>query len=174
MNDVTNILLDAGKKLNKALAEQLRLQGHTLTGALEESLRNEVVEENGVITLQGFANYYEEYVNQGVPADRIPYGGSSGKGNGSGESKYIQALIRYAMLRMKVDEVEAKKIAFAIANTHKKEGMPTQGSYAYSETGERLGFLQTAFAEEEEKIDAIITSGMDEIFNNEFEKLKEA
>jgi len=47
-------------------------------------------------------------------------------------------LIRYVQKRIGISNIqEAKSVAFAIAHTHKKEGMPSRGSYQFSATGER-------------------------------------
>ncbi|GAG89485.1 unnamed protein product, partial [marine sediment metagenome] len=91
-------------------------------------------------TIEGTSEGYGVIVDQGVKAERIPYSGRSG----GGKSKYIEGLKQYAILRMGVDESEALGIAFAIANTHIKQGMPTTASNKYSGTGKRTDFIEEA------------------------------
>jgi hypothetical protein len=55
------------------------------------------------------------------------------------------------------DEKKSLGIAFAIAATHKKEGMPSKGSYAFSSTGKRLAWIEEAFKNNEDKITEAIS-----------------
>ena len=112
-------------------------QGHKLTGKLIQSIRSEVKEmQTAVEGLIYFEDYYT-YLETGVPASKIPYGGRS---SGAKTSKYIAALIDYWRLRGKSDK-EARSAAFATANKHKQEGMPTKASYSFSKNNRRTGFL---------------------------------
>ena len=160
----------ASDTIINALREEFAAQGHTLTGKLEESIVSNIVTEGDTVTLQGFAVYYEEFVNDGVPASKIPYSGNSGAG---GESQYIQALIGYAKLRFGVGDKEATSIAFAIAHKHMKEGMPTASSAQYSKTGERIGAVQAAFIKADSEIDAAISLYANEEFDKQFQQLGE-
>jgi hypothetical protein len=99
-----------------------------------------------------------------VPAGRIPYG----DGKGGGHSAYIQGLIKYAQQRFGASGKEAVSIAFAIAKKHKKEGMPTQGSYAFSSTGERKHFFEIVFDVLNDHIDMVVSEGIDEIVEQKF------
>ena len=82
---------------------------------------------------------YGVFIELGVPADRIPY--TPGGPRRGGKSKYIQALISYFQLRG-LSTRDANRAAFATATKHSREGMPTRGSYQYSRTGQRTGFVQ--------------------------------
>lgn len=120
--------IDLTEKIRKELSEQ----GHTLTGALESSFRS--MKTNTV--LEVYANDYINPVNSGVPAENIPY--DSSKQSGAKTSQYIEGLKRYAMMRFGItNEREALSAAFAIARKHEKEGMPTAGSYRFSNNGDR-------------------------------------
>lgn len=125
-------------KLGKAIIDRIALewqrQGHQLTGAFEQSLEYDYDGEY----LNIYGNHYGKILETGVTAANIPYT----PGSGATSSKYIQGLARYAMLRMGVDERTALSIAFAIARTHKREGMPTRASAVYSQTGRRTGFVE--------------------------------
>lgn len=141
-------LLLIAEKIGKALVDEVRnqilLQGHNLTGALSKSVefKTELVPDG--IIIRFLLNNYGLPVNNGVIPSRIPYG----KKTGAKVSKYIQGLIRFAKIRFRVTEKQAKGIAFAIARKHIKEGMPTQSSYKYSRTGKRTDFIEEAIIKE--------------------------
>jgi hypothetical protein len=134
------LVVDIMKELQEALREELAAQGHNLTGRLSDSIEFDVSSDGKEIVGQMFFNDYGVYVNVGVTADRIPFGG--GRGNG-GKSAYIQGLIEFWENRG-LSGREAVGAAFATAHVHKREGMPSRASYQYSRTGERLGFVQDA------------------------------
>lgn len=134
--NIINFCEDLKKELIKNIVEQ----GHNLTNTLIKSLNYTIEENKEFIEINYFGEHYAKYLEKGVPASKIPFA----KGSGAKKSKYISALINYAMLRFKVDNKEAKKIAFAIANKHKREGMPTKNSYIFSKTNERLKFVTIA------------------------------
>lgn len=123
--------------LQKRLIAELRAQGHRLTGALEDSISFDVQTDGNSITAVMTALDYGLVMEFGIPANRIPYGG---KGTG-GTSKYIQGLIRFFSLRG-LGSREALSAAFATAKKHKREGLPTRGSFAFSSNGRRTGFTQ--------------------------------
>lgn len=129
--------------------DEFKKQGHTLTGALEENIRIEIHKLNSRVIGELWINDYYKYVDQGVPSERIPYSGPGG----GGTSKYIEALYEYAKIRMGVSEDDALGVAFAIANTHKKEGMPTHASGAFSSTGNRTGFFTSTLKDNEAAVD---------------------
>ena len=122
--------------LQKRLIAELRAQGHRLTGALEDSISFDVQTDGNTITAVMTALDYGLVMEFGVSASRIPYGGGSG-----GTSKYIQGLVRFFTLRG-LGSREALSAAFATAKKHKREGMPTRGSFAFSSNGRRTGFVQ--------------------------------
>ncbi len=104
------------------LKKELVSQGHRLTGGLEESLVMSVEPiVNGVsLVMRGKA--YGQALNKGVPANRIPFQPGSGKKT----SKYIDGITRFVELKGIASGKKAISIAFAIAKTHKKLGMPTR------------------------------------------------
>ena len=129
------------------LGQELTEQGHNLSGELIKSLEYQVRENAKGITISFLSSEYGEYVNRGVAADRVPFGGGRG-----GTSKYIQGLIRFVERRMNLKGKEATSVAFAIARSHKREGMPTRGSYQYSRNGRRTGWVDTILTDDEQKI----------------------
>jgi hypothetical protein len=140
---------DIGALATSSLQHFLKIQGHQYTGALAASIGFDVsIEETGM-RISFYAAEYGVFVNSGVPAARIPFGGGRSKG---GTSKYIQRLYKYAKGKLGVgSDKEALKVAFMIANKHKKEGSPTQNSKKYSQNGMRTDFIGNAldFIEEE-------------------------
>lgn len=141
------------QQLRADLIDELSQQGHYLTGALEASIQS-IIEEGKTIALEMSASRYIDPLNTGVPPENIPY--DSSRKSGAKTSKYIQALKNYSMLRFGVDEKEALTIAFKIAKKHEKEGMPTQGSYAFSKNSRRTTAIESTYNENESKYESII------------------
>ena len=137
MTDYTQI---ADRVLARVL-EEWRNQGHDLTKKVESTAKSTIEQTIGFVRITGELEYYARFVNTGVPASKIPYSPPSGRG---GTSKYIEGLIAYATAR---GMDNPKSAAFAIANKHLKEGMPTSGSKKYSSTGNRTNFVEDAFKE---------------------------
>ena len=139
--ELKSLLVETMLELQSALREELRLQGHELTGKLSDSIIFEVSATGSELVGQMFFEDYGVYVNVGVTAQNIPFGG--GKGRKGGTSKYIQGLIEFWEHRG-LSGREAVGAAFATAHIHAREGMPSRASYQYTQTGERLGFVQDA------------------------------
>ena len=136
--DLSGAVSSSMEKIKSLLIEELKQQGHRLTGALENSIQYQIKEDSTGITAVMLGLDYGLIVEFGVAADRIPYGGKSGSG---GTSKYIQGLVRFFQLRGLVAR-EALSAAFATAAVHKREGMPSRGSYALSSNSRRTGFVK--------------------------------
>lgn len=145
---IREVVDDIMNEIREALRAELQRQGHVLTGNLSESLEYEISADGYSIVGRMYLADYGIFVETGVTADRIPYGGRSGKG---GTSKYIQGLIRFWEDRG-LSGREAIGAAFATANVHAREGMPSRNSYAFSQTGERTGFVRTVLEEQTKPI----------------------
>lgn len=130
---------------------ELAAQGHRASGRGIESIEAEITEASvnrlvGVI----WANDYLVPVDTGVSAARVPFGG----GGGGGTSRYIQGLLDWiAIIKPGLDTKEAKSFAFAIAHTHKREGIPSNGSYAFSQNGRRTGWIEAGIAANQEEFE---------------------
>jgi len=160
---------EAMAEYQKAFRESLEAQGHVLTGKLRDSINYEIEQTANAITATMFIEDYGLAVEFGVPAANIPYGGNTGKG---GTSKYIQGLIRFFELRGLSDR-EAKGAAFATANKHRKEGMPTRASSAFSQTGKRTEFIKEAIDKEGPRINAELERKFGVIIQMEFSEIFE-
>lgn len=158
---ITLIAQKAASLVIDEIRDQIRLQGHNLTGSLSKSVEaKQVITSDGVL-LQFLMNEYGVPLNQGVKASRIPYG----KYTGAKVSKYIQGLKNFAKLRFRVGEKQALGIAFAIANKQIKEGMPTRGSYAFTKTGMRTMFIEEALRAITPQLEKVIGNLETEIIN---------
>ena len=150
--EIANEKLENLKKvISKVLLEEFTAQGHTMTGKVVKDIEYQKEYKGNFLHISGFMYPYGMIVQAGVTSDKIPYDPS--KRTGAGTSKYIQALMLYAKQRMGArSEQNAKSIAFAIARTHKKEGMPTKGSYKFSKTGKRKDWIIEAMDRKQDEI----------------------
>lgn len=123
--------------------ERLAAQGHNLTGKLSDSIRYEVSESGREVSATMYMAEYGTYVEFGVSAEKVPFGGGGG---GGGTSGYIQGLIRFWGLRG-LSGREAVGAAFATAKVHKREGMPSRASARFSSDGKRIGFVRDTVAD---------------------------
>lgn len=146
--DLIKVVEEILKELIAEFQDELRQQGHVLTGKLINSMSFRVDEfSSQIIGVIEFEDY-GRFVDTGVPASHIPFSGRSGKG---GTSKYIEGLIRFFKLRG-LSGREAKQAAFATANKHRREGMPTLASRRFSQNGDRKGFINKRLQKAEPRI----------------------
>lgn len=143
-----------------AVVIEWRRQGHELTGKAASSIEEQVTQTAEGTRIDFYIEDYMSNINQGVPSNRIPYS----PGSGAKYSKYIAGLSRYARLRFGANRQEAERIAFAIARTHLKEGLPSLGSKRFSSTGRRTGFIEQGLEGQEEKIGELIEKAVEETF----------
>lgn len=131
------------------LKTKLETQGHGKRGNsdLINNIHQEIKEQANKIISETYMMYYWEFVEKGVSASNIPYTPNSGRKN----SKYIEGLIKF-WRKKGLGVKEAKKASFATAKKHKKEGMPTAGSFGFSNDGTRLNFLRDTLDEQEARI----------------------
>ena len=156
------------ENLKKKLLETWTNQGHYMNGAIIETMEFVVEETDKYIDIIGMINKYGGYLESGVNKSKIPFSGTGGRG---GKSLYIQALARYAQLRMNVSEKESLGVAFAIAYTQKREGMPTKGSYAFSKTGKRTMWIQETLKQNKDLISSFILENFGTLIGTEIDNL---
>lgn len=166
------MFISASEKLGSFLIEEfrreLKQQGHENTGALSESIYYTISILTNETVIDFYGLDYIAPINTGVPASRIPYS----RGSGKKTSKYIEGLIRFFQSKSFNDP---KKAAFATANKHKQEGMPSRSSFQYSQNGRRTNFIEAVIEENERKINEIFereaTDEIETLFNNFIKKI---
>jgi hypothetical protein len=132
-----------GETINKEIVKQMDMQGHRMTGAFEESL--EVIHDFSSVS--GIGNTYGIYLNIGVKAEQIKYPYARAR---------IAGLTRFVEHRMGLSGKDATGVAYAIATVHAREGMPTRGSYQYSNNGKRTDMIDDAIEVVEPEIIEIL------------------
>lgn len=137
-----------------AVVIEWRRQGHELTGRAAREVETRIVERARSVEIHGLVLDYMARVNQGVPASEIRV-----------DRRYIQGLTQYAARRFGAGRQEAEEIAYRIARTHEREGMPSIGSQRFSATGQRTGFIEAALDREEDKIGQLIEAAVEESWN---------
>lgn len=155
---VAEIYEGAERFINEFLRKESEHQGHTLTGAMEDSFSAQKSKSGTVDTMQGFAVFYSQFVNDGVPA-------------ASASMKQFPYLVNYFRQRGLGDK-EAKGAAAATIKTWMKEGMSTQASKRFSSTGSRQHFIENAFVGNNVKLDEYMTSSFDFAVEEQFQKTK--
>jgi len=147
-------------------------QGHNMTGKVVEELEFVVKKMADSTMIEIWMLPYGKYQDTGVPANKIPYS----RGSGAGKSAYIDALTSWASARMGLSGKAAKSAAFAIAETHKKEGMPSKGAMTYSNNGHRTEWFTRTMQESEplvyEKLYNIVYKVLDIEFTNMINRMK--
>jgi|GEM_PF-1613614 len=139
-----------GEFIRSITAEEFSQQGHSLTGKSLKSIKYKVSKQSKTWTIEISHAGHMSYLNTGVPADRVAYTRNSG----AGKSAFIAALIKWVKLRgIAKGFTKSKSIAFAIANTMKKEGIPTKGSFEFTKNGRRTGWLDQPINKQETKIE---------------------
>jgi len=132
--------------LTELLTEEFEAQGHTMTNKLVDDIEYKVCFEIESIIIEGMMYPYGSILDRGVKPGKVPF---SGTGKRGGVSLYIKALQKYARLRMNIgDDRKALGVAFAIAHTQRREGMPTYDSYRFSNTGKRMDWIEDALRKE--------------------------
>lgn len=154
--------------LKEALLNEWKAQGHYMNGKIVDEMEFLVERDLGRTSIIGRMYPYGIYQDAGVTADNIPFSPGSGKK----KSKYIDALVSFVEKRMAVSSLqEAKSIAFAIAHTQKKEGMPTRGAFKYSSTGKRTEWVSDAIMKAQPKLGPYIRQFYTQFMRAEFESV---
>lgn len=161
-----NVLKDNLEKIGdlmvKELAKELIGQGHKATGNLINSIEYAVETKINELSLEVEYLSYGLIVEDGVKAAKVPYK----RGSGAKSSQYIDGLIQWVKTKgMATEDAAAKSIAFAIANTHKKDthdgyGIPSAGSFKYSNNGRRLRFQSFVLEQNISKIEQMLNDNI--------------
>lgn len=132
---------NVGKLIIASLQKELLGQGHKATGNLINSFEQRVIELPNSIVIEILMDEYGIYVNEGrkTGGKKVPI------------SVLVEWIERKAIAS---GDKEVKSMAFAIQNTIHKEGIPTKGSFKFSNNGRRKGF-----------IDFVIDNELDDVYN---------
>ncbi len=119
--DYNSLIKEIDALVLTELAKSFQEEGHKLTGGLIDNIETDLQTTAEGLTRDYLMLKYGAYLNLGVKAEKIPFA----PGSGAKKSLYIDGLIRYVMMRKRISDIkQAKSIAFAIAYTQKKKGMP--------------------------------------------------
>ena len=151
------------KALQSEFREELKAQGHSDTGKLSESITYNIELVSTAIIATMFMEDYGVPVDTGVAAANIPYT----RGSGSASSQYIQKLIAWWQ-RKGLGDKESKRAAFATANKHKQEGMPTRASFAFSNNGRRTTFVEATIDNNLDRLFETLDRGLAEGYGIQF------
>lgn len=152
------VLLNGVKELlNQSLAKELRDQGQFIGFALNRSMGASVVmDKSDQGQLIGVALNYTQDLEEGK------------KGIDIGNMKaHITGLIKYFSLRG-LSQSQAVLAAARTARRQRIEGLPGEASKRFSKTGERKHFMTRVLNENQQKVDHLMDSGMDSIFDSHF------
>tara|TARA_R100001015_G_C4605570_1_gene160601 strand:- start:707 stop:1195 length:489 start_codon:yes stop_codon:yes gene_type:complete len=117
-----------GQFIISSLQKELIEQGHQATGNLVNSFEQRVIEVPNSIVLEILMDEYGIYVNEGRKT--------------GGKKVPINVLVDWIERKAIVNgDKEVKSLAFAIQQTIHKEGIPTKGSFKFSNNGRRKGFI---------------------------------
>ena len=130
-----------GKLIIASLQKELIQQGHEASGNLVNCFEQRVIEVPNSIVIEILMDEYGIYVNEGRKT--------------GGKKVPINVLVDWIERKAIVNgDKEVKSLAFAIQQTIHKEGIPTKGSFKFSNNGRRKGF-----------IDFVINNELDEVYN---------
>ena len=155
LKKMRSILRKIGDDLVDGIRGELERQGHNNTGNLSDSIRYEIEEFGGNMSLLVIANdvEYANFVNEGFFPNSLP------------NIDAIMEWIDERGISPKNDRIGKSKdprraLAFAIANAIMSEGSPTRGAFEHSRNGKRRGFVNRPFGSRKKGIERKIIDGM--------------
>tara|TARA_Y100000592_G_C5316828_1_gene242874 strand:- start:162 stop:650 length:489 start_codon:yes stop_codon:yes gene_type:complete len=117
-----------GQLIISSLQKELIEQGHQATGNLVNSFEQRVIEVPNSIVIEILMDEYGIYVNEGRKT--------------GGKKVPINVLVDWIERKAIVNgDKQVKSLAFAIQQTIHKEGIPTKGSFKFTNNGRRKGFI---------------------------------
>lgn len=155
---IKDIYAGAERLINDFLRKESQLQGHTLSGKMEDSFTSKSSKKGKTDTMEGFAVYYTKFVNDGVPAS-------------SASMKQFPFVVRFWQQRG-LSEKEAKGAAAATIHKWMKEGMSTKASARFSKTGARQEFISNSFVGGSVKLDEYMSHSLDFAIDEHYRKEK--
>jgi hypothetical protein len=150
---LSDIYYRAASIIIQVLRREWFLQGHPLTGDVDSSFDFKI---SGA-TLVGTSLKYAQTVSEGLRPDQINY------------RRMLPQMIKYFRLRGLPDNEAFRAAHFTILKWQ-KEGLPTEASRRFSQTGERKNFIQIAMADP--RIDNLFDAQFDAAMQEKFEQTK--
>ncbi len=144
---IESTLLSIGDFLTRQLKDELKRQGHELTGKLIDSVNSKVKRFVDKIELRGSMFFYGRFMEEGVKPEQIKSPFAPAR---------IEGLTKWVQIKFAVDAKKAKGIAFAIATIHKKVGMPSRNKKF---APEKTSFLTKTLDKNEDRITRSIEDG---------------
>lgn len=145
---VRKVLAKIGDKLVMQLKRELENQGHIATGRLQNGISYDIktLGRNTVLSVNAEGADYAAIVNDGAEP-HFPN---------------IDAIMKWMDVKgISPDDGKTKKqVAYAIAKRMQIEGIPTKGSYEYSNNGYRKGFVNRVFGSNRRHIEKEIVDGV--------------
>lgn len=148
----------AEKLLNQLLIKEWTLQGHHLSGIFDASLTSKQTRNRTQYVMTGYAVSYAMIVNEGVEPEKI-------------SKKMVPGLIVYFKQRG-LNDFDAVRAARATVNKWKTEGMSTQASKRFSQTGARHHFIEAVFVGYKFQIDEHFLNAIDFDISEQYRKTK--
>jgi len=152
--------------------KELEEQGHRATGKLIASVVTKVQSVLNEIDLAMSHLDYGIIVNTGLKTGQVPYT----RGSGAKTSKFIDALMDWIRLKGIGGGLEktVRGIAFAMATSMKKEGIPTRGSYRFTSNGRRTLWIDYVYntynVEWQDQVEVISGDYIEDSFDAMLEK----
>ena len=157
MQENKEIFQNVNAQIVEDLKKMLQLQGHHLTGTLEDSLQGVINDIENGCELSASALEYIETLETGIPAEQINIAAN------------LDAMTKYVQLRMRYQGRKAVQVAYLILKKQSQEGNPTDNSKQFSQTGERTHVVTNTFIANQDKygemIDVAVSSVLDSEFN---------
>lgn len=128
----------AAEAVVESIKEELDQQGHRASGKLIESIEAKVKNDfDSILSGEVFMEEYGQYLDKRIPPQRIKY-------------NPLWLLPWAKRVKPGLSDQELRSFVFAVWSKHKKEGMPTRGSYAYSKNGRRTEWSKHAVEKKED------------------------
>ena len=150
-----SILDDIGVDLVNGIKGELQRQGHNNTGRLSDSIRFEIEEFGGNMSLLVIADDvgYAQFVNEGFFPTSMP--------NIDALEEWIKQRGITPNSSKRANSKNSKRaLAFAIAKEMMKDGSPTRGAFKFSSNKKRRGFVNRPFGSRKRVIEKKIVDGM--------------
>jgi hypothetical protein len=162
---IEDIMNGALPMINQFLKEEIIAQGHTLTGAYENSFEGSVKTDKDETVLTGDAIPYWKYVDFGFPKE-------------SASMRQYPFILAYFIqrgfpIKGAQGEISAGQMAAAtIRKWMRQKGMSTIESRAYSKTGARQHAIEDAFRVNNGRLDEYMGNSFDFAIEELFQKEK--